>query len=597
MKRLKALFLSALIIGSMAAGSLPVYASQQSYDDKEEITNTGIDLSTTMELTIAKPSSAVTTTAEKYYITGTSDPAKSLTVNGAEVENRGALGTFGVQVSLNLGVNTFTVNNGGVTKTVTITREQADSVTKTTKLTSAKPTTDDLAFAGEYTLTCTAPSGATVTAKIGGQTVTLEQAAATAEDGVPATYKATVTLEADGDSNRVIDSVTYILNFNGAVSTVESAGNLTVFPADTTPTVEVNQNSSTVYESNDTSSNFVAMLNQGAQDKIVEMGDVLAKLSMGGWIKKEFLNIVENDPSVVNQITSESWEVGEGGEYLTLHGSVPSVFKAYMNSEKVYLRFYNMKGVSDIPLADSALFEKAQVSSNSNSVTIELYLKEQDSLLGYDVIYNEDGSITVFFNAKPSLGSDELPLEGVTVVVDPGHGGMDPGAVGVLNATGPNEDDITMAHAIAVKNRLEKLGANVIITVPEDLSDQKKVVLHERVQITREAEADFFISLHCNSVGGTANDLLSKGSEVYYYENISRSFAQSVISGIAEGTGRNLRGTYYSNYFVNRNSICPGMLVEMGFVSNPVEYDDLRSEESLWVCANSVADAILEFLG
>ena len=339
------------------------------------------------------------------------------------------------------------------------------------------------------------------------------------------------------------------------------------------------------------------MLNEGATDKIVELGDNLAKLSLGGWVKKEFIDIVEGDPSIENKIEKVSWELGEGGEYLTLHGSVASTFKSYMNSEKVYLRFYNMKGVSNFNVDKSELFEQVQVSSDSRSTTIELYCKEADSVLGYDVRYNEDGSITVFFNAKPQLGSEDLPLEGVTVVVDAGHGGADPGALGVLNAAfGPTEDDITMAHALAVQKRLESLGANVIMSVPTTLPQNEKVVLHERVQITRDAEADFFVSLHCNSVGGSANDLKSEGSEVYYYENVSRDFAKDVLTALTENTGRNLRGTYYSNYFVNRNTTCPGFLLEMGFVSNPKEYDQLRSEDSLFATANAVADGILNFL-
>ena len=596
MAKIRPLFLSALLACSVLMGTLPASAEGRTYDDKEKITNTGVDLSTATTLTVAKPASAVTTTEEKYYITGTSDPSKSLTINGAAVEARGELGTYGMQVSLAIGVNTFVIQNGGETKTATITREQAPSVTKTTKLTAAKPTFDDLAFAGEYTLTCTAPSGAEVSAKVGSQTVKLEQVAATAEDGVPAVYKGSLILEANGEENRVIPSVIYTLNRDGQISTVESAGNLTILPSGSTPTVQVNQNSSTVYEKDDLGSNFVAMLNAGAQDKIVEMGDTLAKLSMGGWIKKEFVDLVEGDPAVTNRIESVAYEAGEGGEYLTLYGTVPSVFKSYMNSEKVYLRFYHMKGITNVPLTDSELFEKAQVSAEEDSLTLELFCREQDNLLGYDVRYNEDDSITIFFNAKPQVSSGEQPLKGVTVVVDAGHGGMDPGALGVLNGKGPNEDDITMAHAIALQKRLESLGATVVMTVPQNLSQQEKVVLHERVEITRQAEADFFVSLHCNSVGGTANDLKSKGSEVYYYENISRSFAQSAVSSLAENTGRDLRGVYYSNYFVTRNSLCPGILMEMGFVSNPEEYDALRSADSLWYTANGVADAILSFL-
>ena len=305
MSKKKAL-VSLLLCGAMIFGALPVSAEGRTYDDREEIVKTGIDLTAPTTLTIAKPLKAVTTTAAKYYITGSSDPEKNLTVNGVAVEDRGRFGSWGVQVNLAVGKNVFTINNGGTTQTVTITREKGDSgAAKTTKLTAAKPTANDYAFAGEYTLTCTAPSGAKVTAKVGSQTIELEQAVATVEDGVPATYKGTVLLE-EGS----IDSVIYTLSFNGQSSTVESAGSITVFAADAKPTVRINQNSTTVYETNDTSSNFVAMLNEGATDKIVELGDNLAKLSLGGWVKKEFIDIVEGDPSIENKIEKVSWELG-----------------------------------------------------------------------------------------------------------------------------------------------------------------------------------------------------------------------------------------------------------------------------------------------
>lgn len=591
MRKMKALALSGLVALSLCMGTLPVSAAR-SYQDKESITNTGVDLSTTQTLTVAKPSSAVSTTAAKYYITGTSDPGKNLTVNGQAVEYRGQLGSWGVLVELVLGRNVFTIRNGEASQTVVITREKtADTVVKTTKLTVAKPTYNDMTFAGEYTLRCTAPSGARVTATVAGQTVELEQVAATAESGVPAVFRGTIQLEA-GE----IESITYTLNYQGAVSTVKSVGSLTVLEEGSQPTVAVNQHASTVYESDDMSSNFVAMLNAGAQDKVLTFSGDLAQLSMGGWIKKEFLDLVEGDPSVENHIRSQSWSRGEGGEYLTLQGSVPSAFKGYMNSEKVVLRFYHMKGVGNLSVKDSSLFEKARISSSEDSVTLSFYLKEGKSLLGYDVRYEEDGSIRIFFNAPPELGTEERPLSNTTVVVDAGHGGFDPGALGVLNGEGPVENDITMAHAIALQKRLESLGATVVMSVTTDLPEDEKIVLHDRVDMTRQAEADFFISLHCNSVGGSANDLKAKGTEVYYYENISRELSQSVLSALTEGTGRELRGCYYSNYFVTRNSLCPGMLVEMGFISSPEEYDSLRSEDSLFATANAVADSIIDFL-
>ncbi len=592
MVRIKALFLATLMSASLLLGSLPAAAAD--YDDYDEIVNTGIDLSVPKTLTVASPAKAnITTTAATYTISGSSDPEKNLTINGAAVEQRGELGSYGKQVQLQLGKNVFHVNNGGTVQTVTITREKAPEAGKTDKITSAKPTADDVTFAGEYKLRCTAPSGAEVTATVQGQTIPLEQVAATAEEGVPAIFSGIVTLEA-GD----IPSVTYKLTWKGQSSSVSSTGAIRVFAADSKPTVTINQNSTTVYEQDDTSSNFVAMLNQGAADEVVDFGETLAKLSLGGWVKKEFLDFAEEDFSVDNTVKSVRWEVNDRGEYLHLEGSVASAFKSYMNSEKVALRFNRMKGLSTIDLGESSLFEKAELSSNKTSSTIELYLKTGKALLGYDVRYNEDGTITVFFNEKPVIDPDsEKPLDGLTIILDPGHGGADPGALGALNGkNAPMEDEITMAHAIAAQKRLEKLGARAIISVPKNLPASEKFILHERVQLARDEEADFFLSLHCNSLAGESG-LKAKGSEVYYYENLTQPLAEEILTLLTQSTERNLRGCYYSNYFVTRNTTCPGLLLEMGFISNPVEYDQLRQPDSLYHCANALADGVLSFLG
>ena len=113
MSKKKAL-VSLLLCGTMIFGALPVSAESRTYDDREEIVKTGIDLTAPTTLTIAKPLKAVTTTAAKYYITGSSDPEKNLTVNGVAVEDRGRFGSWGVQVNLAVGKNVFTINNGGV---------------------------------------------------------------------------------------------------------------------------------------------------------------------------------------------------------------------------------------------------------------------------------------------------------------------------------------------------------------------------------------------------------------------------------------------------------------------------------------------------
>ncbi len=596
-KQIRKLVVSSFLVCSLLMQGLPVLAEDRTYNDKNDITNTGVDLSTPDGLHIAQPKEAITTTADKYYITGTSDPNQTLTIDGNPVEDVGRFGTFGALVTLEMGKNTFTVKNGAQSATVTITRQQAPTGAATTKtLTKAYPTFNDIVYAGEYTLTCVAPAGASVTASVAGKTVTLNQTVAAAQTGVPANFKGTVMLKDPSGEMDELGKVTYTMTYQGNTKTFSSAGTVTVLHKDATPTVELNRHAVSVYEEGNKNSSFVSTLNQGAQDKLVDMNETMAKLSMNGWVMKECLSLVEGNPSIKNKVSACTYDVSAGGEYLTIKGTASSTFKAYMDSEKVYIKFYNMSGAGEVSASDSALFSRVSVAAEDGATIFKFMKKSANNLIGYDINYDGEGDITVFFNPMPTLDSNAKPLTGVTVAIDPGHGGFDPGALGVLGQDGPNEKDITMAHAIATVNRLESLGANVIMTVPTDLPKDKKFVLDERIDLTRSEEADFFVSLHCNSVAGTKNDLKAKGSEVYYYESFSKPFAQTMLNKLSAYTSRYPRGSFYSTYYVTKMTVCPSILVEMGFMTNPIEYDEMRSRDSMFKTANAVANTILTYL-
>ena len=114
--------------------------------------------------------------------------------------------------------------------------------------------------------------------------------------------------------------------------------------------------------------------------------------------------------------------------------------------------------------------------------------------------------------------------------------------------------------------------------------------------MARENHADFYVSLHCNSVAETTNGLKPVGTEVYYYENNSKLLADSVLKNITDYNQRKSRSVIYGNFYVTRNSLCPSMLVEMGFISNPIEYDELCSPDSMYQTANAIADSLIEYL-
>jgi len=113
---------------------------------------------------------------------------------------------------------------------------------------------------------------------------------------------------------------------------------------------------------------------------------------------------------------------------------------------------------------------------------------------------------------------------------------------------------------------------------------------------TFAARADLFISLHCNSIGYDTDASKPNGTEVYYFENIAKKLATALSANVSEYTGRTNRGAKFSNYRVTLNSYAPSVLVEMGFLTNPAEYDSMTSRRGIYNTANAVGDSVLAAL-
>ncbi|MFT4412759.1 SH3 domain-containing protein [Fredinandcohnia humi] len=151
-------------------------------------------------------------------------------------------------------------------------------------------------------------------------------------------------------------------------------------------------------------------------------------------------------------------------------------------------------------------------------------------------------------------------LKGKTIVVDPGHGGNDSGAVG---ATGTFEKEITLRTARIVFDKLSATGANVILTRNSD----SYISLRSRVSISHYRNADAFISIHYDSTA----DRSARGITSYYYKNIDIPLASSIQAEMIRNTGFKNRQHRLGNFQVIRENRNPSALLELGFLSNPTE--------------------------
>ena len=210
--------------------------------------------------------------------------------------------------------------------------------------------------------------------------------------------------------------------------------------------------------------------------------------------------------------------------------------------------------------------------------------------VNFQLRLNQDGGGTLL-DITPQADGD-LPLKGRTIIVDPGHGGKDRGAPGV---NGTQEANNTLAISRIVVEELRALGADVTLNRDCDMF----VGLEERAYIANRQQADFFVAIHCDSAGSSA-----QGSTAYYHldDPIDRGLAQCIANRLTTigdiGTrGAKSDGRIYSTGFaVLRHSQMTGVLVETGYMSNWHDAEALASEETRRKIAQAVAGGVADFV-
>jgi len=180
-------------------------------------------------------------------------------------------------------------------------------------------------------------------------------------------------------------------------------------------------------------------------------------------------------------------------------------------------------------------------------------------------------------------GGAEAKKDMPTVVIDPGHGGRDPGKVGVNGAL---EKDINLAIALKLKNLLEQNDVRVIMTRTEDTglysendSNKKKSDLDKRIDIINSSGALFAVSIHQNSFSQSG----VKGAQVFYHSQseqgrkLAEILQKQLIETIDDGNRRKAKSN--TSYYLLKHTTCPLVIVECGYLSNHREAELLLDEE------------------
>ncbi len=227
--------------------------------------------------------------------------------------------------------------------------------------------------------------------------------------------------------------------------------------------------------------------------------------------------------------------------------------------------------VSASPLFSSAVWSKG----DGNTYTLRLYLTGVGQFYGYSASWNDKNELVLEFRHPTYVGDNDAsqPLAGMTVMVDAGHGGVDAGAPSLL--TGLYEKELNLRYALTLRDKLEALGATVVMVRTEDVQVRGRQI----GALTRETRPDLFISVHMNTAGSAS----ANGPSLHYYNEYSYAPAKAIYERIyaayTERKETTRRGANWDPFYVTRTNDVPCVLAECGFISNVQDIELLNTDD------------------
>ncbi|HEY8392202.1 MAG TPA: N-acetylmuramoyl-L-alanine amidase [Capillibacterium sp.] len=179
------------------------------------------------------------------------------------------------------------------------------------------------------------------------------------------------------------------------------------------------------------------------------------------------------------------------------------------------------------------------------------------------------------------------PLAGKVIILDPGHGGADAGAI---STGGLREKELNLVVALRLKAKLEALGAEVLLTREDD----RYLWLYDRVAIANRAGGSVLLSIHANN----HDNKKINGLEIWHHPEREESAALAAVLArtVLDRTKQHFRGSMASKEFVlPREAEMPAVIFEMGFISNPEEEKLLKTEEFQEKIAEGLCQGLLDY--
>lgn len=587
-------------------------------------------ISNGLPVTVTSPADGSEMSDSKTYIIGSSDPYYPLTMNGERI-GRTKSGYFSVMVTLEAGENIFLFEQNGKTyeyklrfgksaleleeeariakeaeEAAALAAENETGEEETTEPEEEPYTLDTLRIEGMYPtsdvitaddglwVSCVAPYGAVITAELGGITTELgaitEPAKTESENGyVAATYGKTIPLP-EADAGMIIDCGK--LKFTAEVSdgtAVNEAADVRRLGEGAYVAVCAREDSTPMKISTDSSvyDDYIAQ-SAGMTAHAVSLKKGWYTLDNGAVISAD--TVFETERKAFSSPGINSAVIADMNDEIQIRFIADENFPYDITyaSGVVKLTFFGAKSAASPLLTGNSLVTDCVFSITDAGAVYSISI-EANLYRGFDLRYEDSCIVFALRKAKKADFSSETPLEGITVLLDAGHGGWDSGAAGAVPDM--NEEDLNLAIVLETEKRLSGLGAEVVLTREGDAL----IELNSRVTMLDSVKPDAAVSVHQNSMGYASDVTRIRGTLALYTRDAGGMLADCVGRHVASSLDRNYRGAQYQALAVCRNPKFPSCLVETGFMTSVEEYELSSSEDGISKTAEGIVAGLLEY--
>jgi N-acetylmuramoyl-L-alanine amidase len=557
-------------------------------------------------LSVVYPPANHKTTADRIFFIGTAPPSGEVLVNGKAIA-RSSAGHFAPSFPLQLGENQFTLRHKNQQVQIKVTRTSTQP-TLPTGLGFAKdsltPAADMATMPGE--LICfgaVASPNSTVSVQLANQTIPLlpqsqevelpPNSAALTQGNQPTLgtagrgigkYQGCATAEAPAE----LGTPQFQLTLNGQTISQAGSGKISILSPAKLEVAEVIADAGVARTGPSTDHSRLTPLPKGTRATVTGREGEWVRLDYGAWIKASEVRVVPGAVPVRSIIRSIRARPVDGATevYFPLQAPVP--VSVQQGSSTLTLTLYNTTAQTDIiRLDDDPLISRLdwqQTAPGQVQYTFNLKSFQQ---WGYSLKY-EGTTLVLALRHPAKVSSSQKPLTGVKILLDPGHGGAESGALG---PTSYPEKAVNLAVSKLLQQELVARGATVYMTREED----KDVSLQDRVAMIDKLKPAIAISVHYNSLPDNGDAEKTQGIGTFWYNTQAHSLAVFLHNYLVKKLDRPSYGVFWNNLALTRPATTPAVLLELGFMSNPVEFEWVTNPQEQPKLASAIADGITEW--